>query len=153
VGHRWLLSFERGGKMKRTLIQNKSGKGICFHKDGSQLSIVKSESGKVAIKLESVATTQEAEISFTPEELFHLTWEMENVGEHGGRHIVVRGYWIDEPEKIFEEECLIGDFRMTTRVVEEDFAYLLFESEEEILGDHGNYVILEYWFGTTDQKS
>lgn len=92
-------------------------------------------------------------MSFTKEEILRLAWEIENIASHCGIHIVVRGYRKDEPEKIFEEECMIGDFSEVSRVCEEDYIFFWFDDEASVLGEHTDYVILEYWLGTTDQKS
>lgn len=135
--------------MKRTPIETSSVKGLSIEKDGekNRLALMKNGENDFYIHIGNHRSVQG--MSFTKEELLRLAWEIENIADYGGKHIVVRGYWKDKPDQIFEEECMIGDFRMVSRVCEEDYIYLWFEDETKIIGDHGNYVVLEYWLGKT----
>lgn len=135
--------------MKRTPVETTSNTGLIIEKDGekNRFVLMKNRDDYFYINIGNRRSVQG--MIFNKEELLRLAWEIENIASYGGRHIVVRGYWKEEPEKIFEEECMIGDFRMVSRVCEEDYIYLWFEDETKIIGDHGNYVVLEYWLGKT----
>lgn len=135
--------------MKRTPFKNDLGNGLKVEKDGEKNRLViwkQSDEQEFYLNIRNARSVQG--MKFSKEELLHLAWEIENFVVHSGKHIVVRGYWKDEPEKIFEEECMIGDFGQISRVVEEEYLYLWFKDEANIVGEHQDYVILEYWFGT-----
>lgn len=53
----------------------------------------------------------------------------------------IRGYWKNEPEEIFEKYCMIGDW---DEISNDDHVFYYFSHGQEIVGDHGDFVVLEY---------
>lgn len=57
--------------------------------------------------------------------------------------IIVIGYWRNEPRKTFVKNCIIGVWNEESN---DDHIFFYFDSEQTVLGDHGDFIIMEYSF-------
>lgn len=55
--------------------------------------------------------------------------------------IEIVGYWHSEPANTFVKTCFIGEW---DGIENDDHIFFYFDSKKSIIGDHGDFVVIDY---------